>query len=100
MADESLVQTYEAQLNAIVHGARRTSPDWDSFFAETSTGKHFENRIRDVFEETGFVPSRLQYEQVQKTLLEGRHLYEAEEAMNTGDIEEAEEKVTKKATKK
>src|SRR5437868_1594930 len=77
MADKSAVLSYEAMLDEIVRGNRRTSPNWRGLFDATSANANLDTRIRDVFNDTGFVPSRGQYEAVQGMLLEGQSPFEA-----------------------
>lgn len=64
--DDTLHKNYEEVIRSVVAGARRTNPMWPAFFAATTGG--FADRIAQVFQTNGCVPSRTQFER-ERTLL-------------------------------
>jgi hypothetical protein len=68
MADETLQRSYTETMNDIVRGTLHTSPMWEQWFRETAPGTSLEDRVREIFEERGMVPTPIQFERAKMVL--------------------------------
>ena len=83
--DESLEKSYLEVIDDIVLGARRTHPDWLAWFEDTAAQGKFENRIRQVFDERGHIPSPTQFFRAKDDVLANKAAAEAEKKSQKSD---------------
>lgn len=68
--DETLLFPYEKLVDSVVLGQRRTNPRWVSLFRDTDSQRSFEERVKDIFNTWGCVPSPSQYLRITTEMLE------------------------------